>query len=73
MLSKFYFDKKYIATTLIKESIFLQPYPDSQATAAEIRRYKSMISFIMFSIVETRPNIAFVILVAIQLAKNPSY
>lgn len=43
---------------------------DKEATAAEKKRYHGMTDSIMFSIVEARPNIAYVTSLVSRFAKN---
>lgn len=46
---------------------------EKEAIAAKQKCYQGMTGSILFSIVETRPNIAFVIFVVSQFTKNPSH
>ncbi len=46
---------------------------EKEATAAERERYQRMIGSIMFSMLETRPDIAFATFVVSRFAKNPSH
>ncbi len=59
VLNKFYFDKANTINTPVKETILLQPWTEGEATAAEKERYQGMIGSIMFSMVETKPDISF--------------
>lgn len=45
----------------------------TKATQAKKERYQGITSLLMFSIVKTRPEIAFSIAVATRFAKNPSH
>lgn len=57
----------------MKESIIMQPRTESQATAVEIEKYQQMTGSLMFSMVETRPDIAFATAFAAHFSKNPSH
>lgn len=54
----------------MKKTIFLQPRTEGQVTTSEREHYQGMTGSIIFSIVKTRPNIAFTTLVASRFAKN---
>lgn len=73
ILSKFHLDQANPANTPMKESAVLLPRTEGQATDAEIERYQRMTGFLTFSMVETRPDIAFSTSVASRFAKNPSH
>lgn len=73
ILYKFHLDQAHPANTLMKESAVLLPRTESQASNTEIERYQQMTGSSMFSIVETRPDIAFSTLVASCFAKNSFY
>lgn len=73
VLSRFHLDKAHAVTTPIKESALLQSRTDGQATVAEKERYQGMTGSIMFSMVETRPDIAFATSVAARFTKNPGH
>ncbi len=45
----------------------------SEATQAEKKKYQGITGSLIFSMVETRPDIAFSIIVAARFAKNPSH
>lgn len=70
VLNQFYLDKAKTVNTPMKEITLLQPRTEGEATAAEKERYQGMTGSIMFSIVETRPNISFATSVASRFAKN---
>ena len=70
MLTKFHLDKVHIVKTQINKTALLQPRTEDQATTSERERYQDMTGSIMFSIVETRPDIAFATSVASRFAKN---
>ena len=57
----------------MKETALLQPKTEGQALAAERKRYQGMTGSIMFSMVETRPDIAFATSIASRFAKNPDH
>lgn len=73
VLSRFHFNQTYAINTPIKETALLLPRIVGQVTAVEIEQYQDMINFIIFSIIETRPDIAFATSVASQFAKNPGH
>lgn len=54
----------------MKETFFFQTKTDDETTKAEKEKYQGMTSSIIFSMVKTRPNIAFATLVASCFAKN---
>ncbi len=55
----------------MKEAIFL-PNEGPEAKQAERERYQGMTGSLMFSMVKTRPDIAFATSVVSRFAKNPS-
>lgn len=55
----------------MKEAI-LFPNEGQEATQAEQERYQDMTGSLMFSMVETRPDVAFAMSVVSRFAKNPS-
>lgn len=69
---KFYLDQAIILNTLIKETLLLAN-KGKEAIAAIKKYYQGITSFIIFSLVETRPNIAYAILVMNRFAKNLLY
>lgn len=73
VLSKFHLDQDYAVNTPIKETTLLLPRTEGQASFAERKRYQGMTGSIMFSIVETKPDIAFAILIVSRFAKNPGH
>lgn len=73
ILSRFHLDKAYAVNTPMKETALLQPRSKGQATAAEKERYQAMTGSIIFSMVETRPDIAFATSVVSRFAKNPGH
>lgn len=73
VLSRFHLDKAHAVTTPMKESATLQRRTEGQASTAERERYQGMIGSIMFSMVETRPDVAFATSVASRFAKNPGH
>ena len=72
VLNRFHLDKANTVNTPMKETTLLQPRAegDGEATAAEKERYQGMTGSIMFSMVETRPDISFATSVASRFAKN---
>lgn len=73
VLSKFHLDQAHAINTPMKEIALLLPITKGQASAAERERYQGMTGLIMFSMVETRPDIAFATSVASRFAKNPGH
>lgn len=71
-LKKYHLDKANLTNTPIKE-IALGRNLSTEATQAEKERYQGMTGSLIFSMVETRPEIAFVIAVAARFAKNASH
>ena len=57
----------------MKESLTLEQTTDCKASFSENERYQDMTGTFMFSIVETRPDIAFITSIASRFAKNPGY
>lgn len=55
----------------IKKTLLL-PIKDKKAIITKKDYYQGIISSIMFSMIETRPNIAYIILVVSHFAKNLS-
>ena len=72
ILAKFHLDQANISNTPMKEAP-LTPNEGKEATQAERERYQGMTGSIIFSMVETRPDIAFATLVVSRFAKNPSH
>ena len=70
VLSKFHLDKANAATTPMKESALLLPRTDGEATTTEKEKYQSMTNSIIFSMVETRPDITFATSVAARFRSN---
>ena len=73
ILSRFHLDKANAVATPMKESVILQTKTEGQASTAERERYQRMICSIMFSMVETRPDVAFATSVTSRFAKNPGH
>ena len=71
ILSKYYLDFAKPCNTPMKEAILL-PNEGPEATKAEQERYQGMIRSMIFSMVETRPDITFATLVVSRFANNPS-
>lgn len=72
VLTKYHLDKANTTNTPMKE-VTLGPNLSTEATQAEKKRYQGMTGSLMFSMVETRPDIAFSVAVAACFAKNPSH
>ena len=73
VLTRFHLDKANPVNTPMKESALLQQRTDGEASASEKERYQGMTGSLMFSMVETRPDIAFATSVASRYTKNPSH
>lgn len=73
ILERFHLDKANPVNTLIKESAMLTPHKKREALPSEKDKYQGMIGLIIFSIVETKPNIAFATSLVSRFAKNPSH
>lgn len=69
ILVKFYLDQAKTSNTLMKETLLLL-HEGKETIAAEKKRYQGMTGSIMFSIVKTRPDIAYIISVISRFAKN---
>lgn len=72
ILEKFYLNQAKILNTLIKETILL-PNENIEATAAKIECYQEITSFMIFFIVETRPDSTYVMLIVSRFANNLLY
>ncbi len=57
----------------MKEPALLQQKTDGETLQAKKERYQGMTGSLMFSMVETRPDIAFATSVASRLAQNPGH
>ena len=73
MLEKFHLDKANPVNTLMKESIPLFQREEEEASPSEEEKYQEMTGSIMFSMVETRPDIAIATSLVSRFAKNPSH
>ena len=73
VLRKSFLDQANPTNTPMKKSTQLLPNNEETATVAEREKYQEMTGYLMFSMVETRPEIAFAIPVASRYAKNPSH
>lgn len=73
ILEKFHLDKANLVNAAMKEEALLLQKTDGKASTAEMERYQGMTGPLMFSIVETRPDIAFAMSVASRFSKNPSH
>lgn len=54
----------------MKKTVLLKQKTDEEASTSEKKRYQGMTGSLMFSIVETRPNIAFATSITSCFAKN---
>lgn len=72
ILSKFHVDQVKPNNRPMKEVAMLVPRTEGEASPAEIERYQRMTGSLMFSMVETRHDIAFATAVASRFSKNPS-
>ncbi len=70
---KFFLDQANPTNTPMKESIKLLPNNEGTAAEAEGEKYQEITRSLMFSMVVTRPDIAFATSVASRYAKNPSH
>lgn len=57
----------------MKESIQFLPNSEGTVTKAKQEKYQEMTRSLLFSMVETRPDIIFAISIASQYTKNPSH
>ena len=70
---KLHLDQANPVNMLIKKSVQLTQYKEEKVLLSEKERYQTMTELIMFSMVETRPDIAFTTLFVSRFAKYPSY
>ncbi len=73
VLVKFYLDKANPVNTPMKKSIPLSQREEGEASPSEKERYQGMTGSMMFSMVDTRPDIAFAKSLVSRFAKNPSH
>lgn len=73
MLAKFHLNKAHTVNTPMKKTAILEQRTEGEASPSEIECYQGMTGSIMFSMVETRPDIAFATSVASCFTKNPSH
>lgn len=71
ILAKYHLDQAKPCNTPMKEATLL-PSEGTEASQAERERYQGMTGSLMFSMVETRPDIAFATSVVSRFAKNSS-
>ena len=71
ILAKYHLDQAKPCNTPMKEAILL-PNEGPEASQADRERYQGMTGSLMFSMVETRPDIAFATSVVSRFAKSPS-
>ena len=73
VLAEFHLDKAHSVNIPMKEATLFEQRTDIEASPSENEQYQRMTESLMFSMVETRPDIAFVISIASRFAKNPSH
>lgn len=73
VLARFYLNKAHPINTPMKKTALLQQRTNGEALPAENVRYQGITGSFIFSMVETRPDIAFATSVASRFAKNPSH
>ena len=73
VLEKFHLNGANTANRPIKESAPLTPRTEGEASPSKKERYQGMTGLLMFSMVETRPDITYATSVASCFAKNPSH
>ena len=73
VLNKFHLDKAHAIKTPMKETALLKQRTKKEAIPSKKERYQGITGSLMFSIVETRPDIAFATSVASCFAKNPGH
>lgn len=73
VLLKFHLEKAYWVTTPMKETTLLKQKTDGEASPSKRDRYQGITGFLMFSMVETRSDIAFAISITSRFAKNSSH
>lgn len=71
-MEKFHLSKANAVNTPMKETEPLIPRTDGEASPSEKENYQGITGSLMFSMVETRPDIAFSTSVVSRFAKNPS-
>lgn len=72
VLEKYHLSKANVVNTPMKETEPLMPRADGDASQSEKEAYQGMTGSLMFSMVETRPDIAFATSVVSRFSKNPS-
>ena len=70
ILNKFHLDKAHTVNTPMKETVLLKQKIEGEASSSEKEHYKGMTGPFIFSMVETRPDIAFATFVASCFVKN---
>lgn len=73
MLKRFYFNKVNLMNTPIKKSVLLIQYKEREVLLLEKKKYQEITESIIFSIVETRPDITFTISFISCFVKNLSH
>lgn len=73
VFEKFHLTRANMANSPMKELVFLTPQTGGEASPSKKERYQGITRLLMFSIVKTRPDIAYATSVASCFAKNPSH
>ncbi len=73
VLAKFHLDKAHSINIPMKKATLFEQRTDREASPSEKEQYQRMTKSLMFSMVETRPDIAFAISIASHFAKNLSH
>lgn len=71
ILEKFHLDRAHSVNTPMKEETLLIQKTDGKASTSKKERYQGMTGSLMFSMVETGPDIAFATSVASWFSNNP--
>lgn len=70
VFSKFHLNKVYIVNISMKKIALLKQRTNGEVSASEKKRYQEMTGSLMFSIVETRPDIAFATSITSRFVEN---
>lgn len=73
IFNKLHLNKAHAVNTPIKETALFKQKTKGEKSPSEKKRYQGMTRSFMFSIVETRPDIAFAMSVTSCFAKNPGH
>lgn len=71
--NKFHLDKAYAINIPIKETALLKQRTEEEISPSKKKRYQGITGSLIFSIVETRPDIAFDTSVTSHFVKNPGH